>query len=39
MLFKNRTVVARQAGAMDAQSLSSWVRQHAAASLLAFQAG
>jgi thioredoxin 2 len=39
MLFRNGTVVARQAGAMDAESLRSWLRQHAAASLSAFQAG
>jgi thioredoxin 2 len=39
MLFQNGAVVARQAGAMNAEQLRSWLRQHAAASLSAFQAG
>jgi thioredoxin 2 len=39
MLFRNGTAVARQAGATDAELLRSWLRQHAAASSSAFQAG
>jgi thioredoxin 2 len=35
MLFQNGAVVARQAGAMNAEQLRSWLRQHAAASLSA----
>jgi thioredoxin 2 len=38
MLFKHGKVVARQAGAMNAESLRSWLRQHAALSSSAFQA-
>jgi thioredoxin 2 len=39
ILFQNGAEVARQAGAMDAASLRSWLRQHAAASFSALQAG
>jgi thioredoxin 2 len=39
MLFKNGAVVARQAGAVNAEQLRSWLRQHAASTLSAFQAG
>ena len=38
MLFQHGALVARQAGAMDAESLRSWLRQHAASSLSVFQA-
>jgi thioredoxin 2 len=38
MLFKHGKVVARQAGAMNAASLRSWLRQHAASSSSAFEA-
>jgi thioredoxin 2 len=38
MLFRKGVVVARQAGAMDAQMLRSWLRRHAASVLPAFQA-
>ena len=39
ILFQNGAEVARQAGAMDAASLRSWLRQNAAASFSALQAG
>jgi thioredoxin 2 len=39
ILFQNGAEVARQAGAMDAASLRSWLRQRAAASFSALQAG
>ena len=39
MLFKNGTVVARQAGAVNAEQLRSWLRQHATSTLSAFPAG
>jgi thioredoxin 2 len=39
ILFQNGAEVARQAGAMDASSLRSWLRQHAAGSFSALQAG
>jgi thioredoxin 2 len=39
MLFKKGAVVARQAGAVNAEQLRSWLRQHAASTLSAFQAG
>jgi thioredoxin 2 len=38
VLFEDGVPVARQAGAMDAESLRSWLRQHAASSLSAFEA-
>jgi thioredoxin 2 len=38
MLFQNGAVLARQAGAMDAESLRSWLRRTATASLSTFQA-
>jgi thioredoxin 2 len=38
MLFRKGVVVARQAGAMDAQMLRSWLRRHAASVSPAFQA-
>jgi thioredoxin 2 len=39
MLFRNGNVVAQQAGAMGAEALRSWLRQHAASSSPAFQTG
>jgi thioredoxin 2 len=38
MLFRKGAVVARQAGAMDAQMLRSWLRRYAASVSPAFQA-
>ena len=38
MLFRKGVVVARQAGAMDAQMLRSWLRRYAASVSPAFQA-
>jgi thioredoxin 2 len=38
MLFRKGVVVARQAGAMDAQILRSWLRRHVASVSPAFQA-
>jgi thioredoxin 2 len=38
MLFRNGAVVARQAGAMDAQMLRSWLRRHTASLSSAAQA-
>jgi thioredoxin 2 len=38
VLFKNGVPVARQTGAMDAESLRSWLRQHVGSSLSEFQA-
>jgi thioredoxin 2 len=38
MLFRKGAVVARQAGAMDAQTLRSWLRRHTASFSPAFQA-
>jgi thioredoxin 2 len=39
LLFRNGNVVARRAGAMDAESLRSWLRQHTGATAAAFQPG
>jgi thioredoxin 2 len=39
MLFQDGNVVARRAGAMDAESLRSWLRQQTGASSAAFQPG
>jgi thioredoxin 2 len=39
MLFRDGNVVAQQAGAMAAEALRSWLRQHAASSSSAFQTG
>jgi thioredoxin 2 len=38
MLFRKGNVVARQAGALDAQTLRAWLRQHTASSSSATQA-
>jgi len=37
ILFQNGSEIARQAGAMDAESLRSWLRRNAASSFSAFQ--
>jgi thioredoxin 2 len=39
MLFQNGNVVAQQAGAMGAEALRSWLRQHTVLSSQAFQTG
>jgi thioredoxin 2 len=39
MLFQNGNVVAQQAGAVGAEALRSWLRQHTASSSQAFQTG
>ena len=39
MLFRNGNVVAQQAGAVGAEALRSWLRQHTASSSPAFQTG